>query len=174
MEIELLIGSNFKELKGINESDSYKEALCNRLNDIINGYNISKHKLLTSLEDGSILCQLQILPSSGNAFKFKITITYEDEPDSRDVIINNALIIDIESWLEKVFSLINTHEISCINIDSSEDIIIKDGKIYMSVLDLNSARCLYADELDEMYYLFNFKYIPRHMLQDQLKAYMVR
>ena len=71
MEIELLINSNFKELKGINESDSYKEALCNRLNDIINGYNISKHKLLTSLEDGSILCQLQILPSSSNKFKFK-------------------------------------------------------------------------------------------------------
>ena len=49
MEIELLIDSNFKELKGINESDSYKEALCNKLNDIINGYNISKHKLLTSI-----------------------------------------------------------------------------------------------------------------------------
>jgi len=174
MEIELPVESNFKELNGINESDSYKEALCNRLNDIINGYNISKHKLLASLEDGSILCQLQILPGSGNAFNFKITIAYEDEPDSRDVIINNDLIIDMESWLEKVFSLINTHEINCIDIDSSEDIIIKDGKIYMSVLDLNSTHCLDADELDRMYYLFIFKYIPRHMLQDQLRVYMSR
>lgn len=174
MEIELLVNSNFKELNSINESDLYKEALCNRFNNVINGYNISKHKLLTSLEDGSIICQLQILPSSGNAFKFKITIAYEDELDSHDVIINNDLIIDIDSWLERVVGLINTHEINCIDIDSSEDIIIKDGKIYMSVLDINSASCLYDDELDEMYYLFKFDYIQRHTLQDQLRTYMSR